>query len=150
MVLIWMALHFTLLADRLNGSDAAYGDLPAHDGLWEAAAKTAHDLLARLAVVPLVLEARGLDVTPSTLERVRAQGDENGARILQRILDDEIRHVAVGSKHFHAICAERDEKPRESWQKLVEMHFSGVLKGPFNDSARLAGGLPRDFYAALA
>ena len=142
--------HFALIDRRLRQMGSHYGALPAHDGLWEAARETAGDALARLAIVPMVLEARGLDVTPSTLERVRAQGDENGARILQRILDDEIRHVAVGSKHFHAVCAERDEKPRESWQKLVEMHFSGVLKGPFNDSARLAGGLPRDFYAALA
>lgn len=144
------AMHFALIARKLEALDSRYGALPVHDGLWSAAQDTAHDVAARLAIVPMVLEARGLDVTPSTLERVRAQGDENGARILQRILDDEIRHVAVGSKHFHAICAERDEKPRESWQKLVEMHFSGVLKGPFNDSARLAGGLPRDFYAALA
>lgn len=98
----------------------------------------------------MVLEARGLDVTPATLERVRAQGDENGAKILERILDDEIRHVGTGSKHFRAICEVRGENPRESWQNLVKTFFSGGLKGPFNDSARFAGGLPRDYYMPIA
>ncbi|AXK41232.1 ferritin-like domain-containing protein [Erythrobacter aureus] len=144
------AMHFALIARKLDSLGSNYGALPAHDGLWGAARDTAHDVAARLAIVPMVLEARGLDVTPATLERVRAQGDENGAKILQRILDDEIRHVAAGSQHFHAVCATRGENPRESWQKLVQIHFSGELKGPFNDSARLAGGLPRDFYAAIA
>jgi uncharacterized ferritin-like protein (DUF455 family) len=144
------AMHFALIARKLDSLGSSYGALPAHDGLWSAAQDTAHDVAARLAIVPMVLEARGLDVTPATLERVRAQGDENGAKILQRILDDEIRHVAAGSKHFHAVCAAHGENPRETWQKLVQIHFSGELKGPFNDSARLAGGLPRDFYAAIA
>lgn len=144
------AMHFALIARKLDSLGSGYGLLPAHDGLWSAAQDTAHDVAARLAIVPMVLEARGLDVTPATLARVRAQGDENGAKILERILDDEIRHVAAGSKHFHTVCKARGENPRESWQKLVEMHFTGELKGPFNDSARLAGGLPRDFYAAIA
>lgn len=144
------AMHFALLARKLDSLGSCYGTLPVHDGLWSAARDTAHDVAARLAVVPMVLEARGLDVTPATLERVRAQGDENGAKILKRILDDEIRHVAFGSKHFHAVAAQRGENARESWQNLVEIHFSGGLKGPFNDSARLAGGLPRSYYAAIA
>ena len=144
------AMHFALIARKLESLGSRYGALPVHDGLWSAALDTAHDVAARLAVVPMVLEARGLDVTPATLERVRAQGDDGGARILQRILDDEIRHVAVGSKHFHACCAARGENPRESWQKLVHTYFSGGLKGPFNDSARFAGGLPRDYYATIA
>lgn len=144
------AMHFALLARKLDSLGSCYGTLPVHDGLWSAARDTAHDVAARLAVVPMVLEARGLDVTPATLERVRAQGDENGAKILKRILDDEIRHVAIGSKHFHAVAAQRGENARESWQNLVEIHFSGGLKGPFNDSARLAGGLPRSYYAAIA
>jgi len=144
------AMHFALIARKLESLGSHYGALPVHDGLWSAARDTAHDVAARLAVVPMVLEARGLDVTPATLERVRAQGDESGARILERILDDEIRHVAAGSKHFHAICARRGENPRESWQKLVHTYFSGGLKGPFNDSARFAGGLPRDYYATIA
>jgi uncharacterized ferritin-like protein (DUF455 family) len=144
------AMHFALIARKLDSLGSSYGALPAHDGLWSAAQDTAGDVAARLAIVPMVLEARGLDVTPATLERVQAQGDENGAKILKRILDDEIRHVAAGSKHFHAICAKRGINSRETWRKLVEIHFSGGLKGPFNDSARLAGGLPRDFYAPIA
>ncbi|MEZ5680827.1 MAG: ferritin-like domain-containing protein [Erythrobacter sp.] len=144
------AMHFALLARKLDSLDSSYGALPVHDGLWRAASDTSHDVAARLAVVPMVLEARGLDVTPATLERVRAQGDENGAKILNRILDDEIRHVACGSKHFHAVCSSRGENPRETWQNLVSTHFSGGLKPPFNDSARLAGGLPREFYAGIA
>ncbi|NNC51885.1 MAG: ferritin-like domain-containing protein [Sphingomonadaceae bacterium] len=144
------AMHFALLERKLDSLDSHYGALPAHDGLWSAAQDTAHDVAARLAIVPMVLEARGLDVTPATLERVRAQGDENGAKILQRILDDEIRHVAYGSKHFHAVCVARGENPPESWRKLVKMHFSGGLKPPFNDSARSAAGLSRDFYAGIA
>lgn len=143
------AMHFALLERKLDSLGSYYGALPAHDGLWSAAQDTAHDVAARLAIVPMVLEARGLDVTPATLERVRAQGDENGAKILKRILDDEIRHVAFGSKHFREICAMRGENPPESWRKLVKMHFSGGLKPPFNDSARSAAGLSRDFYAGI-
>ncbi|QZD91464.1 ferritin-like domain-containing protein [Qipengyuania xiapuensis] len=144
------AMHFALLERKLDSLDSHYGALPAHDGLWSAAQDTAHDVAARLAIVPMVLEARGLDVTPATLERVRAQGDENGAKILQRILDDEIRHVAYGAKHFQAVCTERGENPPETWRKLVKTHFSGGLKPPFNDSARSAAGLSRDFYAGIA
>lgn len=144
------AMHFALLARKLALLDSHYGALPVHDGLWNSAAATSHDVAARLAIVPMVLEARGLDVTPATLARVTAQGDENGAKILQRILDDEIRHVAFGSKHFHALCRERGSNPRETWQNLVREYFAGDIKPPFNDSARLAGGLPREFYATIA
>ena len=144
------AMHFALIDRKLDSLDSHYGALPAHDGLWSAAQDTAHDVAARLAIVPMVLEARGLDVTPATLERVAQQGDENGAKILKRILDDEIRHVAVGAKHFRTVCATRGENPPESWRKLVKTHFAGVLKPPFNDSARSAAGLSRDFYAGIA
>ncbi|MDE2435734.1 MAG: ferritin-like domain-containing protein [Sphingomonadales bacterium] len=144
------AMHFELLARRLRALGGHYGALPAHNGLWDAARDTAHDCAARLAVVPMVLEARGLDVTPSTLERVRAGGDERGARILQRILDDEIRHVRFGSTHFAAICAERGESAEILWKTLVERHFRGAVKPPFNDSARLAAGLSREWYAGVA
>jgi len=144
------AMHFALIERKLRDLGSYYGALPAHDGLWEAAAKTSHDVAARLAVVPMVLEARGLDVTPSIRDRVRAQGDESGARVLQRILDDEIRHVAVGAKHFLAEAQRRGEEPAQLWQTLVQQYVSGALKPPFNDSARLAAGLPRHFYAALA
>lgn len=144
------AMHFALLARKLAGLGSRYGALPVHDGLWEAANDTRHDVAARLAVVPMVLEARGLDVTPATLERVRAVGDDNGARILQRILDDEIRHVAAGVKHFDEVSAERDQSPPEMWRNLVQIHFRGGLKPPFNDSARQAAGLSRDFYRGVA
>jgi uncharacterized ferritin-like protein (DUF455 family) len=144
------AIHFALLARKLEQLGSHYGALPAHAGLWEAAHATRKDVAARLAVVPMVLEARGLDVTPATLERVSAAGDEGGAKILTRILDDEIRHVAYGTKHFMR-CAEMAQTAPESlWQNLVKQHFRGVIKPPFNDSARLAAGLSREFYAEIA
>ena len=144
------SMHFAILDRKLHRLGSHYGALPAHGGLWEAADATRHDVRARLAVVPMVLEARGLDVTPAIRDRVRAQGDEDGARILQRILDDEIRHVRFGTKHFVAQCRESGENPPECWKRLVELHFGGALKPPFNDSARSAAGLSRDFYASLA
>jgi uncharacterized ferritin-like protein (DUF455 family) len=118
--------------------------------LWEAAHDTRHDVAARLAVVPMVLEARGLDVTPAARERMLALGDAHGARILQRILDDEIRHVGAGTKHFMALCHAQGKAPEIHWKMLVKQHFRGALKPPFNDSARLSAGLPRDFYAGVA
>jgi uncharacterized ferritin-like protein (DUF455 family) len=144
------AMHFALLARKLETLGSYYTALPAHDGLWQAASDTAHDAAARLAIVPMVLEARGLDVTPATLERVRAQGDENGGKILARILDDEIRHVGFGSKHFERIALEKRINPPELWQKLVKTHFAGRVKGPFNDSARESAGLSRDYYLGIA
>ena len=144
------AMHFALLDRKLRTLGSHYGALPAHAGLWQAAEETRHDVMARLAVVPMVLEARGLDVTPATLERVRAQGDETGVNILARILDDEIRHVRLGTKHFVAAAEKRGESPQKLWKFLVESHFRGALKPPFNDSARLAAGLSRDFYDSLA
>ncbi|MBD2843064.1 ferritin-like domain-containing protein [Erythrobacter rubeus] len=144
------AMHFALLARKLESLGSHYGALPAHGGLWEAAHSTRHDVAARLAVVPMVLEARGLDVTPVTLERVTAAGDDHGAKILSRILDDEIRHVGFGTKYFLK-CAENAQKPADSmWKALVQEHFRGALKPPFNDSARLAAGLSREFYEEVA
>ena len=102
------------------------------------------------AVVPMVLEARGLDVTPHTLERVRAAGDETGARVLERILDDEIAHVRFGATHFGAVAAARGESAEIQWKSLVATYFRGAVKPPFNDSARQAAGLPRSFYAGVA
>lgn len=144
------AMHFALLDRRLKALGSFYGALPAHDGLWDAAHGTRHDVAARLAIVPLVLEARGLDITPMTIARVAAAGDETGKRILQRILDDEIRHVRFGANHFVALCERRNENPESLWKSLVERHFRGRVKPPFNDSARAAAGLPRTFYAGLA
>lgn len=144
------AMHFALLARKLASLGSRYGALPAHDGLWQAAHDTRHDVAARLAMVPMVLEARGLDVTPATLDRVTASGDRSGARILQRILDDEIRHVANGVKWFGEVSAGRDQLPQEMWRNLVEIHFRGRLKPPFNDSAHEAAGLSRDYYRGVA
>ncbi|MBB3034208.1 ferritin-like domain-containing protein [Alteriqipengyuania lutimaris] len=144
------AMHFALLERKLASLGSFYGALPAHAGLWQSAHETRHDVAARLAVVPMVLEARGLDVTPATLERVRAKGDLTGAKILQRILDDEIRHVAIGTRHFVAHAQRHGFDPPKRWHILVKQHFRGVLRPPFNDSARYAAGLSRDFYGSVA
>jgi uncharacterized ferritin-like protein (DUF455 family) len=144
------AMHFALIERHLHTLGSHYGALPAHSGLWDAARATAHDVAARLAVVPLVLEARGLDVTPKMLERVRAAGDERGAGILKRILDDEVTHVRHGSTHFIALCESRGESAEICWKNLVTTHFRGAVKPPFNDSARESAGLPRSFYSGVA
>jgi uncharacterized ferritin-like protein (DUF455 family) len=143
------AMHFALLDRRLRALGSSYGALPAHDGLWEAAAETAHDVLARLAVVPMVLEARGLDVTPATVARFEAGGDDRSAAILNRIYTDEIRHVAAGTKWFTRAAESRGFLPVNHWHDLVRRHFRGELKPPFNDSARGQAGLSRDFYEGL-
>ncbi|MES2338091.1 MAG: ferritin-like domain-containing protein [Pseudomonadota bacterium] len=144
------AMHFALLDRRLRSLGSHYGAMPAHDGLWEAAAETAHDPLARLAVVPMVLEARGLDVTPATQARFAAAGDGATARILSRILTDEVRHVAAGTRWFGYACADGEFAPAETWQALVSRYFHGNLKPPFNDSARDRAGLTREFYGPIA
>jgi uncharacterized ferritin-like protein (DUF455 family) len=144
------AMHFAILDRRLRQLGSFYGALPAHDGLWEAAEVTAQDALARLAVVPMILEARGLDVTPQTIARFEAAGDHVSAQLLHRILRDEVVHVAAGVRWFRFGCVARNDSPQETWQKLVSTHFNGTLKPPFNDSARAAAGLTMDFYAAVA
>ncbi len=143
------AEHHALLSARLGDFGAAYGDLPAHDGLWEAAAETAHDLLARLAVVPLVLEARGLDVTPDMIARLDRLGDAESAAILRRIYEDEIGHVATGRRWFDFVCGRRDTDPVATFHTLVRRHFRGGLKRPFNDAARAAAGLGAALYEPL-
>jgi uncharacterized ferritin-like protein (DUF455 family) len=144
------AIHFALLDRRLRALGACYGALPAHDGLWQAAAATAQDLLARLAVVPMVLEARGLDVTPATVAAFERAGDSRSAAILARIYRDEIRHVAAGTRWFKSICESRGLAAAPHWQGLIRAHFRGTVKPPFNDSARGEAGLSRDFYAGVA
>ena len=143
------AVHFDLLVQRLADFGACYGDLPAHDGLWESAAATADDLLARLAVVPLVLEARGLDVTPemaATLDRV---GDPQSAAVLRQIYRDEIDRVAAGVRWFDQLCGARGLVPEEAFQQLVPRYFKGELKPPFNRDARAAAGFPARYYEPL-
>ncbi|MBS0505673.1 MAG: ferritin-like domain-containing protein [Proteobacteria bacterium] len=140
------AMHFALLDRRLRALGSCYGALPAHDGLWQAAEETAHDPLGRLAVVPMVLEARGLDITPATIERFQNVGDIASARILTRILADEERHVAAGTRWFRYACESAGFDAVSTWHSLIARHFRGVLKPPFNDSARQRAGLTRDFY----
>ena len=140
------AMHFALLDRRLRSLGSRYGALPAHDGLWEAAEATSGDPLARLAVVPMVLEARGLDVTPAMIARFEAAGDARSAAILARIYRDEIRHVAAGTRWYRIGCEARRIEPVSHWKRLVRLHFRGAVKPPFNDSARLEAGLSREFY----
>jgi uncharacterized ferritin-like protein (DUF455 family) len=142
------AEHHALIAARLAELGAAYGDLPAHDGLWEAAEETRHDILARLAIVPLVLEARGLDVTPDMIRRLHDFGDAASAAVLERIYDDEIGHVAAGMRWFRWEAARRGLEPAAAWRELVGRHFRGRLKPPFNGAARAAAGFPPEFYSA--
>lgn len=144
------AMHFALLDRRLRQYGSSYGALPAHDGLWEAAQETAHDVAARLAIVPMVLEARALDITPQTIERFEQVGDEATAKMLRRIYFDEIRHVATGTKWFNETANGAGLDPANYYQKLVIRHFRGVVKPPFNDSARGQAGLTREYYQALA
>jgi uncharacterized ferritin-like protein (DUF455 family) len=143
------AMHFVLLDRLLRPLGVRYGDLPAHGGLWDCAIETRHDVAARLAVVPMVLEARGLDVTPATIDRLREAGDDRGAKVLQRIFDDEIRHVRLGAEQFQLVAGACGEEPGALWRRLVNMHFHGRIAGPFNDSARRAAGLSPLFDAAL-
>jgi uncharacterized ferritin-like protein (DUF455 family) len=144
------ARHFGWLSVRLAELGRHYGELPAHDGLWEAAAVTSDDLLARLAVVPLVLEARGLDVTPQIAVRLERAGDWQSAKLLRHILADEIGHVAVGVRWFERICRARGVDAETSFRDAVRRCFKGDLKPPFNREARSAAGFPPDYYEPLA
>ena len=144
------AKHFMMLNERLNDLDASYGDLPAHDGLWEASERTAEDFAARLAIVPMVLEARGLDVTPNMIEMMLRQGDQKTADMLQIIHDDEITHVRAGTVWFEAWCEYYNHDVEEYWQNMVKSYFNGMLKSPFNHPSREEAGMIRDWYEPLA
>ncbi len=140
------ARHFGLISDRLTDLGSSYGAFPAHDGLWEAAEATAGDLLARLAVAPLILEARGLDVTPDMVKRLRETGDTESAEILDIIYRDEIGHVACGNRWFSRVCQIHDHNPVDAFHSLKARYFAGMLKPPFNHEARDQAGLPRAYY----
>ncbi|MEP5181688.1 MAG: ferritin-like domain-containing protein [Rhizobiaceae bacterium] len=144
------AKHFSLLRQRLIQLDSYYGAMDAHDGLWEAAQTTGHDLTARLAIVPLILEARGLDITPSLLRQMDEIGDAESAAIFHIIYRDEMGHVAVGAKWFRYLCLRQGVEPGESFQRLVRKYFRGPLKPPFNDFARCRAGLTPGFYRTLS
>lgn len=143
------AKHFRMVRERLRQLGADYGDMPAHDGLWQAAHATRNDLTARLAVVPLILEARGLDVTPALQEKMRETGDLETAAVLNVIYTDEKGHVAIGAKWFRFLCAREKRDPAATFQQLVRANFRGALKPPFNDLARAEAGLTPSFYRAL-
>jgi Uncharacterized protein conserved in bacteria len=144
------AVHFEMLEDLLAGLGAAYGDLPAHDGLWQAAEKTADDLMARLAVVPMTLEARGLDTTPATMDRLARNGDMVAPPALDVIYHDEIRHVAAGVRWFAHLADRRGLDGRTEYHRLIGERFPGGLKAPFNHAARAEAEFGRDWYEPLA
>jgi len=134
------AQHFEMLGNRLHELGYAYGDFPAHDGLWEMAEKTAHDVLVRMALVPRVLEARGLDVTPGMIARLEQVGDARSVLILQRILADEIGHVRTGSYWFRYLCRQRALDPLQTFRRLWCEYRLGPVRKPLNSTARLAAG----------
>jgi uncharacterized ferritin-like protein (DUF455 family) len=143
------ALHFQLLRDHLATLGFGYGDFPAHDGLWQMAERTRHDLLARIALVPRTLEARGLDASPAVKAKLLAAGDVRGAEILDIILRDEIGHVAVGNHWFKWLCERRALEPLATYAELAARHAAPRLRGPFNLEARRAAGFDEAELRAL-
>lgn len=143
------ARHFLLLRERLRALGHDYGDFDAHNGLWEMCEKTAHDGLARMALVPRVLEARGLDVTPGMIVKLRALGEDATADVLEVILREEVSHVAAGSHWFRWYCAQRGIDPEPEFRRLLAAYARAVLHGPFNIEARSAAGFSEDELAAL-
>lgn len=134
------ARHFALLSARLAEFGHAYGDFDAHDGLWDMARKTAHSCLERMALVPRVLEARGLDVTPAMIERLRGVGDVRSIAILDTILREEVAHVAAGTRWFRWCCAAAGVAPEATFDALLAAHARGSVRKPFNVDARAAAG----------
>lgn len=142
------ARHFALLRARLSELGHAYGDFPAHNGLWQMALDTDHDVLLRMALVPRVLEARGLDVTPGMIERLERAGDENTVEVLRVILEEEVRHVAIGSRWYAYLCRDRGLDPVALFPELLRRH-AVQLRLPFNEAARLAAGFAAEEMSAL-
>lgn len=142
--------HFNLMCDCLEELGSHYGALPAHAGMWRAAEDTAEDIRGRLAVVPMVLEARGLDVTPGMIEVFRKAGAASAVAALETIYAEEVSHVAYGSKWFHFLCGRHELDPTEEFHRLVRRYFHGALKPPFNEEKRAEAGIPPDFYWPLA
>jgi len=134
------ARHFEMIRNYLNTHDCNYGDYPTHNGLWDMAVQTQNDIVARMALVPRVLEARGLDVTPSIIQRLKSVGDTQAVAILEIIYQDEIGHVLTGSHWFKWQCQQRSLEPRSTFIKMIKKHLHGQLKGPFNLQARLLAG----------
>ncbi len=143
------ARHFTLLAGRLQAFGMRYGDLPAHNGLWEMAVRTADDWLLRMALVPRVLEARGLDVTPGMIERLRQAGDMETVAALEVILREEVGHVAIGSRWFAEACAQRGLEPEATFHELIREYAPGQVMGMLHREARLQAGFTANELDAL-
>jgi uncharacterized ferritin-like protein (DUF455 family) len=141
--------HFNLMCDCLEELGSHYGALPAHAGMWRAAEDTAEDIMGRLAVVPMVLEARGLDVTPGMIDVFRKAGLTSPVAALETIYAEEVSHVAYGSKWFHFLCGRHELDPKEVFHTLVRRYFHSTLKPPFNEEKRAEAGLPPDFYWPL-
>ena len=143
------ARHFLMLRKRLRKMGRDYGDFPAHNGLWEMAEKTADSCLKRMALVPRVLEARGLDVTPGMIERLDSAGDAETVAALEVILAEEVRHVAVGTEWFRYCCGLEKLEPLETFLELLRDYYAGSLRGPFNLDARYEAGFSKDEMEAL-
>ena len=143
------AKHFGLLAEHLQSLDHAYGDFPAHDGLWAMCERTAHDITARMALVPRTLEARGLDATPPMQARLKKAGDHRAVEILDVILRDEIGHVAIGNRWYRWLCARDGLDPLAHYVLLADRHRAPVPKPPFNLAARRAAGFTEPELEAL-
>ena len=141
--------HFNLMCDCLEGHGSYYGAMAAHAGMWRAAEDTADDLLARLAVVPMVLEARGLDVTPSMIKLFQQYNDQAAIDALNIIYSEEVAHVAFGSKWFHFLCGRLNIDPKPRFHFLVRKYFHATLKPPFNEAKRAEAGIAPDFYWPL-
>ena len=134
------AYHFQLVREHLNTLGYDYGDFDAHNGLWDMARKTAHDPLVRMALVPRVMEARGLDVTPGIIERLRDIGDDGAVAVLDIILRDEVGHVEIGSRWFHYLCDERQLPRQETFRELFNQYTKGRIRLPLHRSARKQAG----------
>jgi uncharacterized ferritin-like protein (DUF455 family) len=146
------ALHFRLLREHLRAGGHDYGDFPAHDGLWEMAVKTAHDPLTRMALVPRLLEARGLDASPTLVAKFRRAGDARAVEILEAILRDEVGHVRIGNRWYAHLCAQRGLDPVTTFRALLKEYDAPPLRPPFHLDARRAAGFTEeeiDWLAAL-
>jgi uncharacterized ferritin-like protein (DUF455 family) len=142
--------HFNLMCDCLEAAGSHYGALPAHAGMWRAAEDTKDDFMGRLAVVPMVLEARGLDVTPNMIKVFKQAKEHAAVEALETIYAEEVHHVAYGSKWFHFLCGRHELDPTQKFHALVRQYFHGQLKPPFNEEKRAEAGIPPDFYWPLA
>jgi uncharacterized ferritin-like protein (DUF455 family) len=143
------ATHFAMLSAHLQTLGYQYGDFPAHDSLWEMVGKTTEDVLARMALVPRTLEARGLDAIPPLRAKLAQAGDLEAARILDIILRDEIGHVEIGNRWYGHLCQQRGLEPRATYAELAVRYKAPMLRGPFNIEARLKAGFTEDEVRAL-